>query len=202
MAIKVIVMRNDDLLDYQQREEELATRQHNEITRKKDEASGVLPVVLDFFPELRDRLVGKAYANLASFSLPLSRRIAHGLYPIKIQLPFFDSVVFPIANCTDAENFRAINGLTVEECLDLSKQELVVPMLLGESSQYSELDYLDPLLEQRPPSFPIRIEQYDYCILSQLDISHKAFSKLYTQIRKENRPLFDLQTFQMNRNAT
>jgi hypothetical protein len=97
--------------------------------------------VTDFYPELT---LKEPYTG---FLIGSARGSAW------IQLPFFEQVILPVRPYKNQKAFRVAYGMTVNEFVELVKLGKIVPLRQNRLLEYANLDYLDPILEMKPPSF-------------------------------------------------
>jgi len=71
--------------------------------------------------------------------------------PLNILLPFYDQVVTELSVPPSIENFESSMRMSVEACASLYKRGRLIPVLTW-PRHYENLDYLDPLLELKPPT--------------------------------------------------
>lgn len=72
--------------------------------------------------------------------------------PIKLLLPFFEQIITFIRPFKTALEFEKRCGISVEDLVTLFEDNRVVPLPVGRLHLYEGLDYLDPILEKKPPS--------------------------------------------------
>jgi len=100
-----------------------------------------------FYPEFKQKTESKVVANALNAGLFGS---------LLLQLPFYDAVVVPVMALQDEAAFAASYGLSVDELMWLNRKGKVLLVLDSQPDLYAGLDYLDPILETRPPSIQIR----------------------------------------------
>ena len=72
--------------------------------------------------------------------------------PINVLLPFYEQHLVIIRPIKNSQEFKKIYGITVEELVSLYENNRVIPLIGNYPLLYSNLEYLDPLLEKEPPS--------------------------------------------------
>jgi hypothetical protein len=128
---------------------------------------------LELFPELKQDLQGKEYTNL----LPNQ--------PISFQLPFYESVVMPIEPVATSEGYKKLYGISIEQTIDLAKNDMVIPILEKSFPEYQNTKngYMDTLLQENPPTFE-RIKKYvDPLLVSCLQLLRPDESTDIQQLR-------------------
>jgi hypothetical protein len=105
-----------------------------------------------FYPEFKDKVESKVVGNA------LDGGIFGALF---LQLPFYDAVVVPVMALASEAAFKETYKLSVDELLHLEQKGNVLLALDSPPELYAGLDYLDPILERRPPSIQVRNVGYD-----------------------------------------
>jgi hypothetical protein len=92
--------------------------------------------------------VTRMYSDKVSFKETYAHEMG---VPVTLLLPFYDQVITKLAVPRTPEVFKEEFGLTVEAVASLYKRRRLIPVLTW-PTHYTNLDYLDPLLELKPPT--------------------------------------------------
>jgi len=89
---------------------------------------------------------------------------------VAAQIPFFDRIIMPIGSCGDSkELFKWYYGISIDQTLELIKEEKIIPILKFTPDYYENANFLDPILEKKPPCEAIRNSFIDYYAYSKQD---------------------------------
>lgn len=98
-----------------------------------------------FFPELKLKGV---WTNFIPIEFPT-------------QIPFYDKIVVPLRPYKSRKKFLSQYKFDVDQLLQLKKKGRVEFVRAAQYIKYSECEYLDPILELRPPQFLPRTGVYE-----------------------------------------
>jgi len=92
--------------------------------------------------------------------------------PVKLLLPFYEQLMIPIFPLKSSKAFEKNFGITVEELRTLYRENKVIPLPTGHLYLYDGLDYLMPILEEKPPTM-IRMDYAERCFWGSEGIAKK-----------------------------
>ncbi|MGA2973108.1 MAG: hypothetical protein ABSE39_10900 [Candidatus Bathyarchaeia archaeon] len=92
--------------------------------------------------------VKRMYSDKVSFKETYAHEMG---VPVTLLLPFYDQVVTKLAVPRTPKVFEEGFGMSVEAVASLYKRRRLIPVLTW-PTHYANLDYLDPLLELKPPT--------------------------------------------------
>ena len=131
-------MNEQELNSYEEQEEHNAAKLLYKFEREK------YVTICDFFQELR-------------LSPPYTRLNMH---PFWIGLPFYKTLIFDIYPFASEDILQRAHGVTVSQLLALQDDGKIQIILAGPPQGYVGLDYLDPILRRRPPSYTYRLSAF------------------------------------------
>jgi len=118
--------------------------QHN-VAKILYELEGDRPFTIrDFFPELH---LFPPYTRL-------------NLHPFWIGLPFYKTQIFDIYPFPSEQILQRTHGVTVKQLLLLQQEGKIQIILAGPPRGFQGLDYLDPILRLRPPTYTYRLSAF------------------------------------------
>lgn len=152
------------LEEYQDEEVERVVHLTNEIFDKKHAQKQIS--ILDFYPEIKERVKDETYTN------PLSSS------NFMVQLPFFHKLIFPIPPVTKPEWFKD-RSVSIEQILELEEKGKIIPVLTLYPTYYANLDYLDQILEKKPPNLDFRAMMFDTFLSASRGIDLPSQAELW-----------------------
>ena len=155
-------MEFDILQEYESKNIEIAVKIRN--NHKKDELD-----ILEFYPEFK---LNDTYTGTNSTQL-------NSIKPYQL-LPYFKTVIVDVLPLKDEKLFNIHYGMSIDELIELERKGKAVIRLPQSYTKYENINdnYLDPILELKPPSSPSRDLNYSCLInsnfLTELD-ARKTF---------------------------
>ena len=152
-------MEKQQILEYKEQEQQLVEG----VLRKSERASKLS--ILDFYPEhawLRGTLYCADLPTRFSAMDPKLRAI-----PIWVTLPYSGVLVVGVEPLTDELVFRQWYGVGIDEFVDLIKSKKVAVRINNPLELYEGLHYLDPILENHPPSLARSEASRDAFLMAQ-----------------------------------
>jgi len=131
-------MNERELISYEEQERHTAERILHKLQGEK------YFTIRDFFEELH-------------LSPPYTRL---NLHPFWIGLPFYKTHIFTIYPFAKEDILQKAHGVTVRQLLSLQDDGKIQIILAGPPIGYVGLDYLDPILRLRPPSYTHRLSAF------------------------------------------
>jgi hypothetical protein len=140
-------MRPDDIKDYESREQETAESLLTGSTSRKSIS------ILDFYPEFKGEggIEGKVYTCDLSPTTSLLDKRAFQI-PLWVLIPNHEVVVVGLEPLESNDEFRNWYGVDVNELARLVKLGRVRIRINSPLGRYMGLDYLDSILDFRPPT--------------------------------------------------
>jgi len=120
--------------------------------------------IIDFYPELN-------WVRESTYSADLPTRFSAidpelRSIPIWVILPYYDRIIVGLEPLRDRETFKAWYGVDIETLHELVTKRKVTIRVNNRPQLYANLEYLDPLLEMRPPTLR-RSEAYAVAMLGR-----------------------------------
>lgn len=98
-------------------------------------------------------------------------------------IPFLETHIVNISSFKDKDTFERAYGMSVELLVELYKKGRAEFLLNGHPTEFANLDYLDEILEFKPPSVSCRTPLYDELSFGEDKISFYA-KEAYKVIQK------------------
>ena len=150
-----------ELEEYEKKEKERAAKIYRKIYSKRKIS------IKDCYPDLKLKKPYGAYLMGAPQSMP-----------------FLETHIVNISSFKDKDTFEKAYGIPLELLIELCNKERVAFLLNGPPTEFANLDYLDEILEFKPPSVSCRTPLYDELSFGEDKISFYA-KEAYKVIQKE-----------------
>lgn len=110
--------------------------------------------------------------------------------PVWAQLPYYEKLIVPVIPVRDIATFERQYGLIPETLVALAKQTKRIQFLLTwQPTDFAGLEYLDPILQLRPPSTPVREHAFYHNLMNEKQVdqiyarSERFGSQMFSKLR-------------------